>query len=105
MRTVITLAWVCPCIEWASIMCCDHKPCPKLGEYKSSNTYHKYLSNQMFITGKDSDFYDCHDQHLEWTYFSQDSSKRNQNGGRTEICIYHAKGNRKNTLKNNANPK
>lgn len=67
----------------------------KASKYKSSNPYLKYLTNHIFITSKDSDFYYCHDQHLGWAYFSQDSSKRNQDCGCTEVCIYHAEGKKK----------
>lgn len=67
--------------------------------YKSSDTYLKHLSNQMLISSKDSNFYDCHDQHLDWTYFPQDSSKRNQNCGCTEVCIYYAESTIKNALR------
>lgn len=58
----------------------------------------------MVIASKDSDLHDCHDQHLDWTYFSQDSSKRNQNCGCAEVCSYQAESEIKDALRKMQTP-
>lgn len=111
VRTIITACYgiavtkIRPCTWWVSSTCCDQKWCSKLGKWNSPTPYQKSRANCVLIASKDSDFYNCHDQHLHRTRFSQDSSKRNQNCGCTEVGVYHAEGERKKALKNYAHPK